>query len=66
LCLSYFQDKLKDKLPHPALNRPSTKQRVPDPGRFRSIDMQPENAQQDPGYQRMVQDVGHLFVLQKH
>jgi hypothetical protein len=28
--------------------------------------MQPENAQQDPGYQRMVQDVSQLSVLQEH
>jgi hypothetical protein len=55
--LHLLQDKLVDKLPATALNRPPTQQRAPDPGRFRSIDMQPENAQQDPSYQRMVQDV---------
>lgn len=52
-----LQDKLAEKLPPPALNRPPTQQRAPDPGRFRSIDMQPESAQQDPSYQRMMQEV---------
>jgi hypothetical protein len=63
--MSPLQDKLKDKLPPPALNRPTTQQRVPDPGRFRSIDMQPENAQQDPVYQRMVQDVSKTLQTSK-
>ncbi|WIA33199.1 hypothetical protein OEZ86_006345 [Tetradesmus obliquus] len=53
-------DKLAEKLPPPALNRPPTQQRAPDPGRFRSIDMQPESAQQDPSYQRVVQEIEAL------